>query len=256
MCIIRAMNDTSQPDQSGQRPRPPSQGGRPRQGGGKPRGHRPLSKESRFVGYLVLGFGLLAVIAVLVLAFSGRGGDPQTAEQTSAPAPTLTPALAPGDLVNNDLSALESRRTRSAATSRDLLFERTPKFNASAMEGDWQAMIGRYTAVLQIRKDVFQIILASTDPAAPRYYSSGTFKVTEDIIMLEPRQDWPPPASTSGRVSYAKLTRAPFAVIARYSDDLMLWQNPPSSEKRVNGPHTNPIFMAENVRLASWKKIQ
>lgn len=253
------MNDTTPPQQPTPRPRPPANG-RPG-GSGKPRRQKPISKESRFVGYLVLGFGLLAVIAVLVLAFSG-GGDDNTpvadkasgsasASATQAPAP----ALLPRDLVN-DLSALESKSAKSVTTSRDLLFERTPRFDASAMEGDWQTMIGKYTVVLQIRKDVYQIILANTDPAAPRYYSSGTFHVIEDIIMLSPRQDWPPPSSGSGQVSYAKLTRAPFPVIARYEGGKMLWQNPPESEKRVNGPYTSPIFMAENVRLATWQKIK
>lgn len=253
------MNDTSPPQQPKPRPRPPANG-RPT-GGGKPRAPRNMSRESRFVGYLVLGFGLLAVIAVLVLAFS-NSGDGNAPVANNAPGPsaaataqTPTPALLPRDLVN-DLSSLESRRAKTQDGGRDLFFERTPKFDASAMEGDWQAMIGNYTAVLQIRKNVFQIILASSDPNAPRYYSSGTFTVNEDILMLVPQQDWPPPASASANISYAKLTRGSFPIIARFEGGKMLWQNPPESEKRVSGPYTSPIFMAEKTRLATWQKIK
>lgn len=254
------MNDTSPPQQPKPRPRPPA-GARPA-GGAKPRRQQPISKESRFVGYLVLGFGLLAVIAVLVLAFSGGDNASAPAVEKSADATSATPAttqpapaLLPSDLVN-DLSELESRRAKPVTANRDLLFERTPKFDAGKMEGDWQAMIGRYTAVLQIRKDVYQIILASSDPSTPRYYSSGTFIVNEDIITLSPRQDWPPPSSTVKGAGYSKLTRGPFPIIARFDSGKMLWQNPPASEKRVNGPHISPIFMSESVRLASWQKIK
>ncbi len=177
-----------------------------------------MSRESRFVGYLVLGFGVLAIIAVLIIALGGKKEE--------------TPVVAGAKPEAQSLIA------------------------QSDMEGDWQAAIGKFTAVLQIRKNVYQIILAQPDPNAPRYYSSGTFKVVEDVMVLTPRIDWPPPASPAGKkIGYSILTQAPFPMIAVFKDGGMLWQNPPQSEKRVRAPLTSPIFKSERVDYVSWKKL-
>ncbi len=204
-----------------------------------------MSRESRFIGYLVLGFGVLAVVAVLVLALGGGEAENNTRDtaQQSANARDLM----------SDLAAAPVQT--QPAPVKDLFFERDADFDAGDMEGDWQASIGRYTAVLQIRKDVYQLILASPDPVAPRFYSSGTFKVIEDIIMLSPRRDWPAPKS-NGNVAYSQMTQAPFPVIARIEDGKLLWQNVPQSERRVTAPYTSPLFMSENVKLATWQKLK
>jgi len=52
---------------------------RPRQGAPRP----SQSRESKFIGYLVLGFGIVAVAAVLLLAFTGSD-----APDTAVPQPT------------------------------------------------------------------------------------------------------------------------------------------------------------------------
>lgn len=211
---------------------------------------RTASPESRFIGYVVLGFGLLAVIAVLVLALGGRGSDNQDTQNDKASVQANA-----GDL-RTDMSSRGQVAAPVPETEKDLFFKRDKKFKAERMEGDWQAAIGRYTAVLQIRKDVYQLILAKTDPAAPRLYSTGTYTVNEDIITLTPQESWPAPASPKGRIiAYDKLTRAPFPVIARFDGDTLLWQNVPQDEKRVVAPYTSPLFMSEDVKVATWKKL-
>lgn len=234
------MND--QPNAPPQKRRPPSNEARPR----RPRPPEPTSRESRFIGYLVLGFGILAVIAVLILAFSGSGEEGETAD---APQPVQAQEL---------VTALSQQSVAVPAPEpvKDLFFERDADFDAGRMEGDWQAQIGEYTAVLQIRKDVYQIILANNDPNSSRFYSSGTYKVYEDIILLNPRLDWPPPAVPKGKtINYAPMTRAAFPMIAKYEGGKMLWQNVPQAEKRVVAPYTSPLFGTENVKVASWKKL-
>lgn len=241
------MSDQSAPPPAAPPKKRPPAGGpqRPR-----PRPVATTSPESRFIGYLVLGFGVLAVIAVLILAF---GNDDVPSKPEAAKIEQAAPANAK-DLMA-DLSA--APQPTKPAPKVDLFFERDPDFAAGKMEGDWQGAIGRYTAVLQIREGVYQLILASTDPVAPRYYSSGTYKVVEDIIMMTPRMDWPAPASVGGKIiAYEKLTRAPFPVIARFEGGNMLWQNIPQAEKRVTGPYTSPLFMSEDVKLATWKRLK
>lgn len=239
----RMSDDTSQPPPKPQRPPQESaQGVRPRR---RPAPPPPPSRESRFIGYLVLGFGLLAVIAVLILAMGKKDESSQAAD---AQKQTTT-----GDL-RAALSASTPRAVKPP--KQELFFERDADLNADRMHGNWQASIGRYTAVLQLRKDVYQLILASSDPNAPRIYSSGTYKVIEDIAMLTPNVDWPTPAVPQGRVViYNKMTRAPFPVLVKFEGDQMLWQNVPASEKRVRGPYTSPLFMTEKVKVAFWKKL-
>lgn len=229
------------------KPKPPSgNNGAPR-----PR-RRPAqtsqSRESRFIGYLVLGFGVVAVLAVLIMAF-GRKDVPVNKD---APKP------ASANEIKADLGNSTGSSTAAPSPIRsDLFFERDPDFDAGDMEGDWQTTIGRYTAVLQVRKGVYQIILAGPNPNTPRFYSTGTMKVTEDIIMLNPRMDWPPPKSPAGKVVvYTKLTRAPFPVIAKFDGGKMLWQNVPQEEKRVSAPFTSPLFKSENVKLAIWQPLK
>ena len=198
----------------------------------------------------MLGFGVLAVIAVLILAFG---------KDDAAPSPEAAKLAEQKPTNARDLMAdlTDAPQSPKPVPKVDLFFERDADFAAGKMEGDWQSAIGRYTAVLQIREGVYQLILASTDPVAPRYYSSGTYKVIEDIVMLTPRMDWPAPASVGGKIiAYEKLTRAPFPVIARFDGGDMLWQNIPQAEKRVTAPYTSPLFMSEDVKLATWKRLK
>lgn len=233
---------------NGQTPQPPQKTRPP--SSGRPARKSVQSKESRFIGYVVLGFGVLAVITVLILAFGGRQAS-KTAEVPEAKTETATNAQA----LIADLNTAPA--TIKAREKKELYFERDADLDAGDMEGDWQAAIGRYTAVLQIRKDVFQLILATPDPASPRLYSSGTYKVLEDIVLLTPRMDWPEPATAGGKAaSYSKLTRAPFPVLARFDGDKMLWQNVPTSETRVLAPYTSPLFMSEDVGVAVWTRLK
>ena len=228
------------------KPRPTAPGN----GAPRPKRRPTQSRESRFIGYLVLGFGVIAVIAVLILAF----GKTDVAPDQDAPKPASASEIK-ADLGNSTRTI--TAPPAPAPVKKDLFFERDADFDAGDMEGDWQATIGRYTAVLQIRKDVYQLILAGPNPNTPRFYSSGTMKVTEDIIMLNPRMDWPPPKAPAGKVIvYTKLTRAPFPVIAKFDDGKMLWQNVPQDEKRVSAPFTSPLFKSENVKLATWQHLK
>lgn len=209
-----------------------------------------LSYESRFIGYLVLGFGVLAVIAVAIIAFSAKKetGSKQTAQEPVQQA-TQPPQALVSDMINTQPIAPEKPKP-------ELFFEREPDLDAEDLKGAWQTSIGKYTAVVQFKKDVYQIILAQPDPNAARLYSSGTYKVMEDIILLTPHLDWPQPATQAGKtIAYEILTRAPFPIIAVIDGNKMLWQNPPQSESRVLVPYKTPLFLDEKVDYATWKKL-
>ncbi len=211
----------------------------------------PMSKESRFIGYLVLGFGVLAIITVLILAFGGGEKTEKKNTKKETPvqevvklAPELLPA-APAPVVK-----------KVEPLKEELLFKRNPNFDAAKMNGEWQAAIGDYTAVLQVDKNVYQVILAGENEQVARIYSSGTFKVMEDIVMLTPQKNWPQPATESKEIKYRKLTTAAFPVVAYFNDDEMIWQNPPRSEKRVLTPRKSPLLLSQDQEAILWKRLK
>jgi len=219
-------------DQAPPRSRPPQAGKKP-----------PMSRESRFVGYMVLGFGILAVIAVVIIAMGGRSKAPS--QQVAQP-----------EQQKLDKELMAPPVVAKPAPKKELYFERESSFDAKKMEGDWQGTLGKYTAVLQIKNGVYQYILAQPDPMAPRRYSIGNYKVREDIIVFTPRLDWPEPKSTSGEaVKYQLITGAAFPIIAVLDGKKMLWQNPPQSETRVLVPNNSPLFLSEDINFIVWHRL-
>ena len=234
----------------------------------RPKPRVQQSKESKFVGYVVLGFGLLAVLAVAVIALGGGDNaekvDTATArdpaynfgrptQNPAPPAPTNLNARAAQDLAANlpPVQAPPPLRAKG-----ELFFARQPKLDARAIEGTWQAVVGKYTAVLQIGAGRYQVVLANPYEYGYRLYSAGTYNKTEDILRLTPQNSWPVPNTPAGMpISYSKITTAPFPVIAAVDQGRMFWQNPPRSEKRVLVPNTLPLLVGEPQDYIAWQKL-
>lgn len=215
-----------------------------------------MSKESKFIGYLVLGFGVLAIITVLILAF---GGDDANTRKTSKTTKKETPVREAVKLAPELLPAAPTPAPvvkKVEPSKPELLFKRNPDFDAAKMNGEWQAFIGEYTAVLQVDKNVYQVILASENEQVARIYSSGTFKVMEDMVMLTPQKNWPEPTTDSKDIKYRKLTTAAFPVVAYFDDGEMIWQNPPRSEKRVLAPRKSPLLLSQDQEAILWKRLK
>lgn len=207
-----------------------------------------MSAESRFIGYVVLGFGILAVVAVLMLAFMGRTPETKVVQQ---PDPQKTEAIA-----GKSIPLIKPPKPIPPPPEYTSPFKRQPEFNKDDLDGNWQTMIGKYTSVLQMNKGVYQVILAGDNPKTPRYYSSGTYKVIEDIIVFEPQLDWPPPITKTGRDNYQTITLAPFNMMTALKDGKLLWANIPPNENRASRIVQPPLFMSEDVDYVVWAPIQ
>ncbi len=235
------------------------------------------SKESRFVGYMVLGFGIVAVMSVLLIAANRFGGNnEQTGGQPVAtpvavmsPTPqTLVPPATPAapdlqnrvakDLLGNLSSPFSQERGQYKELPKDeLYFKRQPDLDSAAIEGAWQAMISNSTAVLQLSKGTYQIVMADPAQYSYRQYSSGTYTVMEDLITLTPRNDWAPPSPPKGTdIVYASITSAPFPVMAGFKSGKMLWQNPPSSETRIYVPRMLPLLQDSAQGYIVWQPVK
>ena len=217
---------------------------RPGQGGRRP----PQSRESKFIGYLVLGFGIVAVVAVLLLAFMGGGAPDMNVQQ---PTPSQTAKISP-----TKPQELIQARAPVPPPEYKPPFKRQPNMDVAGLNGNWQGMIGPFTAVVQMNKGVYQIVVASDNISMPRYYSSGTYKVLEDMITFTPQNNWPKPLTQSGKGSYQAITRSPFSLMSAFYEGKMLWANVPPTEERVRRYLQVPVFMNENVDYVVWQKIE
>lgn len=203
---------------------------------------KEMSPESRFIGYLVLGLGVLAVISVLILAFSGGpdisedNPDPQVAQRLQTDMPKRSSGQA-------------------AAPKPQLVMPRQKGVDMDDLEGSWMANIGPYVAVMQIGKGAYQIILARAEPEFPRIYSSGTISMIDDIAVMKPRSDWKAPATPAGSgISYERLTRGTYPMIAGFKDGAMIWQNVPQGETRTYVPPRSPLLLDRSRDYIVWKK--
>lgn len=269
------MTDDSMPPSkpSSQNPRQSSRGRRPTQ---KP----PLlglSKESEFIGYIVLGFGVLAVIAVLLVAVNRFGGASKnvvtqnnvTGVAQTDPLPSSVKPVTPQnnqDLQNRVAQDLLGNMKENFSTEpieiqkkdkNQLLFDRQPNIKPSDIEGSWQANVGKKTAVLQMVNGTYQIIIADPMEYSYRKYSSGNYTMIEDIILFQPRTDWPKPKPPPGTdVQYSQITMAKFPAIAAIQKGKMLWQNPPASEKRVYVPRGLAVAKDTANGLIVWQRAK
>ena len=259
--------------------KPPSQNSRPSSGMRRPSQKQRLqkpSKESEFIGYMVLGFGVLAVIAVAMIATNRFKGESKTTNVTTSQTEIMAkvePKQEPEKIIQNNPD-LQNRvaqdllgnvqnnfaigeQTYKEPDKRELYFNRQPKINIANIEGSWQAIVGKSTAVLQIGKGVYQIVMADPTQYSYRTYSSGTYKTIEDIVVFTPRADWPapvPPANTD--VQYRSITRAEFPVIVAIQGGKMLMQNPPSTEKRVYVPRALSLLSDPAQGYIAWQKVK
>lgn len=140
---------------------------------------------------------------------------------------------------------------------RELNFKRQPGIRATDIVGSWQTQIGRYTAVLDVNKGAYQLILADPQDYSRRLYSSGTYSTIEDIFIFVPHLDWKPPLSPPGvEIEYDQLTSGKFPVIAAIQQGNMLWQNPPKSEKRIVVPYALSILIDGNQDYLVWQRLK
>jgi len=202
-----------------------------------------MSRESQFVGYLVLGLGVLSVITVIILAFSNRGVD----TDEKAPDARITASLESG---------LSKGMTSGAAKADNaqLAMARQSGIKAGDLQGGWKAAIGPYVGVLQMDKGVFQIIMARPEPEFSRLFSAGTYKLVDDLIVFTPQMDWKP--AGAGNVRYERLTAGQYPMIVGFKNGAMVWQNVPQSEKRVYVPSRSPLLSDTDKNYIVWKKTE
>lgn len=211
----------------------------------RPQQSPPPSRESRFIGYLILGFGAVALLSVIIIALSNPTLDTDEAlpdEQTTA---RLQETIQQTGVSVPSVQA-------PAPSAPQLVLPRAKSVKESQIAGGWQAQIGDYVAVLQMKDGAFQVILAHPNPARARLHSSGSYRLIDDIVALEPRLDWKAPVSQG--VSYERLTTGSYPMIAGFKDGAMVWQNVPREDRRIYVPPRSPLLLDPQKNYIVWRR--
>lgn len=259
---------------------PPKPGGprrNPANANGRPGGARPkrasASKESRFIGFLVMGLGIVALLAVVMIALSSRKGasdgtmapvkakTEKTAEQKALEAiPARVRKYEAPQNVAGDLSSSLPDKIKMPPKQEEkpeLFFKRNPALEAASITGSWKAAVGPYVAVLDMDGKIYQIVMADPNNYGARLYSAGTYDVLEDMVTLRPQNAWPFPDVPKGQeIKYSKITTSPFPVVVALKGDNMFWQNPPESETRVVSLRKLPVLLSENLDYLTWQRTK
>lgn len=209
-----------------------------------------MSRESRFVGYLVLGFGFLAILAVLIIALGGESD----VETNATP---RDPALAASLQTDIEKNEPEARSDTPPTPSEKLVLDRQRNLNASKIEGSWQANIGPYVGVAQMEKGSYQVILAEPGTERARLYSSGVYRIVDDMLMFTPRLDWGAPKVPKGsNFRYQRMTAGRSSMIVGFHDGAMVWQHVPRDEQRERPHNRSAVILQGDLPYIVWKKVK
>lgn len=167
---------------------------------------RKPSKQDQRIGYVVLGFGVLAVLCVGWLAVSRYG--PQ------APVSGI----------------VEEQAVTKEGPAR--------KLTESKVDGDWETSFLDYKCLFQLRDGTYQILAIRTVPGVPRYYSRGTYMLDGPFMTLTPDKAMGTPATEDPEHKYLPLGHRAFTVELRLKDDLQMWFSGPVDK---NFPNRNPV---------------
>ncbi|AGH97191.1 hypothetical protein [Micavibrio aeruginosavorus] len=185
-----------------------------------------VAKSTPPAAYLVLVFGVAVFIGVAVLVaqrfITVPASDPaaQQATQTTAP-------VGPLEVVAPKKPEMPNLPERDIA-EKDV-------------QGNWIAKFLDYTALFQVRNGAFQILVSRDDPAAPVYYSRGTYTLNKATMTLVPNASLGAPEANT-QTQYLPLAGRAFDVIMMLDKDMMVWRPGKPDPNYPNRNATHPLI--------------
>lgn len=185
----------------------------------KPPVPKKAQQQSQLIGYAVLGFGILALLVVGVMAWS-RFAPQHGTESVGA------------DEIHKE--------------------GRAPRLTAENIEGDWQASFLDYTALFQAHAGTFQVLALRAFPTAPRYYARGTYTLNGAFMTMTPDNSLGSPADEDPQNRYLHLGHRPFTVEVRFKDGGQLWFVGPTDPVYPRKNPAHPLIQFSDKDYILW----
>jgi hypothetical protein len=207
------------------------------------------------MGFVVLGFGVLAVTATLLLALNMRTPAP--------PENGTTPAATPAEenMVDTLNSMTQETRARAEPEPKvNVSRERQENIKESAITGMWQTAIDGGKAVLQIENNVYRIIISFENPNLSRRYSNGTYRLIKDILVFYPNPAWGAPEVPEGapNIDYDALTQSEFPILVSRQRNNLVFMHPDDEivPSGVYRPSDSPLLSLIETGIAVWEPLR
>jgi hypothetical protein len=195
------------------------------------------------IGIIVLAIGIVAFFAVAGIAYQ-KFMMPSEIERV---AEDEARAQAPSQ------AQKRQQQIETAQTISNASVNRQKDIEKQEIRGTWETRLLEGRALLQIKKNTYQIIVVMDNPAASRWYSNGRYELTEDLLMLKPDMKMRPPEA--GRVPYRVLTRSNFPVLVSKQGEKLLWRVP-GDDADVYVPNYHPFLNLVKDKISVWSVMR
>lgn len=215
---------------------PPELSAPPKSPRKKPR-PAPVSAQSKWIGFVVLGFGVVAVAAVILMALNMNATPAEQAQQELA-------------------DSVKSMPSEESVPEPATEYKRQKNVKPADITGMWQTNINGGKAVVQIENGVYRIVVSFDNRNLERRYSNGTYRMVDDVMILTPRTEWGPP--TTDGAEYRPLTVSEFPLLVARDGKKLVWQNPKRADVAdgdIYIPNVNPFLTLTQNGVAVWEKL-
>jgi hypothetical protein len=212
------------------------------------------------MGFVVLGFGVLAVTATLLLALNMR--DTGISENSSEVREDKPSEAAADENMVDTLKSMtqETREPSEPAPKVNVSRERQENIKESAITGMWQTQIDGGKAVLQIENNVYRIIISFENPNLSRRYSNGTYRLIKDILVFYPNPAWGAPEVPEGSpsIDYDALTQSEFPILVSRQRNNLVFIHPDDEmvPSGVYRPSDSPLLSLIETGIAVWEPLR
>lgn len=219
------------------------------------------SRESQWIGLLVLGFGALCLGAVGFFIYHSMNAAPediaggqavqQTAQvQVQQQKQQQASAAKDADRRSELSKSLDGIKSRSAKEPNSAAADM--EVSESQISGAWETILKQnMTGIMDLSNGRYRLILANDNPAVYRFFSNGTYEVDgKNILILRPD---PNSSAPQDGFRYRPVYREPMSVKMERRGEYMIWTRPPSTYYNVINPSSHPLLRLADDNLMIWQ---
>jgi len=197
------------------------------------------TNKSNVIGVVVLSLGILVLLLVSYFAYQ-KFYEP-------------VDKIAQSDIDAFRQGGGERGVNRAAGEKPANKYKKQKSISERQIRETWEAPLINGRGLLEIGKGKYRFIIIPTDRSQSRYYSKGSYKLEDNLIILEPNLLWPAPDSSEYK--YTLLTRSTMPVMASKHKGKLVWQVP-TGDVSIYVPPYHPILDRAKDKIVVWSVLK